>query len=202
MLEACDPRSLDLVSLTLTSADAEGVAEAARHFAAAAGSDPGSGVFLVRDVGERGERDHFHGLALTREPDALRGLWIELAGGDARTMQRTPVSRWKQRRQHGYGHPLAGNVAHLLFYCFKRLPPGHGRRVLESDVIATGAFIRPWRAAQEALRAPPVVDVEQDVSARACEVCGGSLAGKRRDARYCGATHRKAASEKRQRALG
>lgn len=203
-LDAYRGSTLDLVSLTLTSPDGEGIAEAADRFALDVGQDDGAGALLVLDRGERPGHEHYHGLALTPDVAPLRDLWSELAGAEARLTRATPVTGWPlgaEDRERSFARNLAG----VLWYAFEPWPVRYGRRSLARDVYASGVFSAPWRAALAALESPAVLGAAGLVKAsgkrrkrETCLWCGAPMAPRKRShADYHADACRKAASAAR-----
>lgn len=184
LLAARHDHALTLASLTLTAPEETDVRAPAADLAASiAGAE---GVLLVVERAAGDAEEHLHGLALVAGIDKLRGRWRELTGAAPQAVKAVTVTGWVDHLS-GESTTLFAEVAKVLRYAFKPLP--YGTRDLELDVWAGGAFTGPWAAARR--------DV---ASARACPGCGGSLDGKRRDAKWCSARCKSAASRRRPKA--
>lgn len=193
--------SLDLVSVTLTSPLGEEVREAAERFALDVAHDDGAGVLLAGEHGRRAEHRHFHGLVLTKDRPSLRDLWRELAGARADLSRATTITGWplatKDREK-----VFARNLNGVIWYAFEPWHPSRGVRSLDRDVVASGAFVAPWRAARAALEAGPLAGGEgaekASGSRRTCQRCGRELPPRKRaHTRWCSAGCRSAAYEQR-----
>lgn len=186
------------VSLTLTSPDAGGIADAARRFTIAAAGDGRLGVLIVREQETPDEQPHYHGLGLTLDPQALRHRWIAITGARANAAVAEPLSGWPLDCRKP--HTAAPNLAGVVWYAFKSWPVRAGHYSLEADVVASGVLAAPWWAARAALEGRDGSDLEGRGDAsprrRTCHWCGESLPPKaRRDkARHdhCRKAHSKA----------
>lgn len=190
MLDVHRGTGLNLVSLSLTSPNGEGVSQVARDFAGDIAHEHGAGVLLALDHGARRSHVHFHGVGLTREAHALRDRWSELAGAESHLTHATPITGWPAYTAEPFERRLAPNLSRVLWYAFKPWPGERGRRSLARDVFASGPFVAPWQAACAALEGSPALDVDRPGKAsekrRTCQRCGARFAPeKRAHAKWC-----------------
>lgn len=185
-LDAARPAGLRLASVSLTGPDEHAIPEAVGHFAHAMVDHPLAGVLLARDVGEEHGRAHYHGLALARSLDRLRDHWAEFVGRGANEARLTPVDRWRDFCEEPYEQACGPHLCRIVQYAFKPWPAEHGRRSVERDTLASGAFVAPLRAVRAAVaRGYPLTlesPVEASPTCRPCLLCGRPLpAGARID---------------------
>lgn len=190
MLDRHRGSALDLVSLSLTAPRGDGIAEAACRLTLDVAHDEGAGALLALDRGKEPAHVHYHGLALTPDTEALRRLWSELAGAEARLTRATRVTGWRPLHAEARERRLAKNLTGVIWYAFKPLPVSQSPRCLTRDVYASGVFSAPWQAALGAIQGstPRAADRAGKPSGnrRMCLRCGAEMRpGKRSHAHYC-----------------
>lgn len=185
-LDAARPAGLRLASLSLTSPDEDAIDEAVEDFAHAMVDHSLGGALLARDLGREHGRAHYHGLALAHSLDAIRDHWAEFVGPRANEPKVEPVDPWRGFCREPYERRFGEHVLRVVQYAFKPWPVGYGRRSLDRDVVASGAFVGPLRAVRAAVARgyPFTLDspVEPSPTCRLCLWCGRPLpAGARSD---------------------
>lgn len=185
-LEAARATGLRLASLSLTAPDEHAIAEAVGHFAHAVVDHPLGGALLACDLGEERGRAHYHGLALALSLDRIRDHWAEFVGAGGEEPKVEPVDRWRDFCEEPYERLFAPNLLRVVQYAFKPWPAERGRRSLDRDALASGAFVGPLRAVRAAVaRGLPFTlesPLEASPTCRPCLWCGRPLpAGARID---------------------
>lgn len=197
LLAAHQASDLMLVSLSLTTTRMESLLDDGALFVSEIGARPGEGVLLARDLGPAHGRGHFYGPALTSDAAQLCARWCTLTGAVRLHARMTPVTGWP-----GDASAMFKQVAGVLTYTFKPWPEGFGRRSLSRDVLASGVFAAPWKAAHLALTRGLVSASSGPEKAsgkrRTCPRCGADfLPRKRSHAHWCSKSCRQAAWEQK-----
>ncbi len=202
-LEAARPAALHLVALTLTAPDVETIDEAARSFAHMSVDHPLGGALLSRDRGAERGRAHYHGIALVLSTGLLRGHWAEFAGRSALEPVIKHLTHWRTFCAEPYERRFAPNLLRVVqYYVTKPWPERYGRRSLDRDMFASGAFEAPLRAIRTAAAGGVTLwgqsPVEASPTRRICLRCGKPLpVGCRRSMKRHGPCRRAASRAKR-----
>ena len=179
----------------------------------------GSSVLLVEGKGERKGTRHWHGMVLSWEPErTLTAWWCQDLRGATWEAQRIKSISTACLPLGSPG--MEKDVRRVLEYAFKQhvgseivargglgtcwfqatAPPLEPEAAVPTPVGAEGVG-EPMKA--PAVRASTKRGTARRTASagstgtRCCEYCGGSLEGRRRDARHCGDSCRNMASRKR-----
>jgi hypothetical protein len=151
VLRACRGSTLALVSLSLTGPPGQDVRGPLQALASLIDTQPDEGAVFVLDRRPRDGAEHWYALALVHDPVAVVERWCSLTGASDEAQKITPVTGWPEHLR-GDSYRLRRNVANVIGYALDPWPVQHGRRDLDSDVIACGVLAAPWRAVLSALR--------------------------------------------------
>lgn len=184
----------------------EKLRRATQSLAADLAADPGCGAWLAVDVSKKG-REHIYGVALTEHGrQALITRWIELTGASEDGCRVRPVSgqkdAWGEERTGKTYEKLSKNLARVLHYSLKSLPPRYDMP-LQERVIVTGCMQQLWERTCATLQpSPPSSPRAQSLPAvpgvRCCPHCSRRMPPtKRRHARWCSPSCRTMAYEVR-----
>jgi hypothetical protein len=198
ILEAIDSK-MDLVRLSLHAPrgmDQDLAPCMSAYAGEVAGKGAGHGAWLAIDVRDDGS-EHAYGIA-SHDPQTRGELidrWCTITGA-SRSAHRGPKALRTISGSHhwamtGSTTVVRQNLTAVIEYTLHKLPGGAVRDP-DTDVVATGALEGPWSAFRASGEGPGRPDPQkhfpgyaQSVAPRACEVCGGSLAGMKKNARTC-----------------
>lgn len=198
-LEAARTTELRLVSIGLTAIDVETIDESARSLAAMIVDHPCGGALLFRDRGKERGRAHYHGIALVLSTDRIGDHWAEFVGDGGEEPSIKRVRRWRGFCRHPWERLFAEHITRAIQYATKPWPAEYGRRALDRDAIASGAFEGPLRVILRTALGPPGESlVEASPTRRLCLRCEKPLApNARADARRHPSCRKAASKAKR-----
>jgi hypothetical protein len=160
-------------------------------------AEAGGSCVLVQEAG--GSHDTPHAHALVQVPDGCNPIdyWLVLAEVRRRSQRRRKVKGWKRLLERGDGRLLLEDLERITRYMLKAPRASWSCGVLAAPwrAFVGGSEVRAVR--QPKARARAAQWLRRGPAPGTCGWCGGSLDGKRSDAKYCRASHKVRACEAR-----